>query len=160
MKLVEQIAKHFRDIHFGGNWTDVNLKDQLANVSWKQATTSVYSFHTVATLVFHMNYFVEAVMKVLQGGPLDAHDRFSFDLPHIESQEAWQELLDKTWGDATVLANLIEQLPENRLWETFSEERYGNYYRNLHGLIEHCHYHLGQIVLIGKIIRQSEGNAR
>jgi hypothetical protein len=29
-------------------------------------------------------------------------------------------------------------------------EKYGNYYRNIHGIIEHIHYHLGQIVLIEK----------
>ncbi len=44
----------------------------------------------------------------------------------------------------------IEQLPESKLWETFSDEKYGNYYRNIHGIIEHIHYHLGQIVLIKK----------
>jgi len=32
------------------------------------------------------------------------------------------------------------------------EEKYGNYYRNFHGIIEHCHYHLGQIVLIKKML--------
>jgi len=34
MTLIEQIAKHFRDVYFGGNWTAVNLKDTLADVSW------------------------------------------------------------------------------------------------------------------------------
>jgi len=53
---------------------------------------------------------------------------------------------------------LIEQLPESQLWVTFSQEKYGNYYRNLHGIIEHIHYHLGQIVLIKKIILQKEAN--
>ena len=63
-------------------------------------------------------------------------------------------MLAKTWSDAETLANLIEQLPESRLWEDFSDNKYGNYYRNLHGIIEHCHYHLGQIVLIKKLLQQ------
>ncbi len=52
----------------------------------------------------------------------------------------------------------IEQLPESKLWETFSDEKYGNYYRNIHGIIEHSHYHLGQIVLIKKILLQANEN--
>ena len=40
------------------------------------------------------------------------------------------------------------------LWETFADEKYGHYYRNLHGIIEHTHYHLGQIVLIKKLLQQ------
>jgi len=30
--------------------------------------------------------------------------------------------------------------------------KYGNYFRNIVGVIEHIHYHLGQIVLIKKIL--------
>ena len=155
MNLTKQIAKHFRDVHFGGNWTSVNLKDSLADVTWQQATTQVYSLNTIATLVFHMNYYVSAVLKVLQGEPLNAHDKYSFDHPPIRSQEDWEKLLDKTWSDAENFANLIEQLPGSKLGETFSDEKYGNYYRNLHGIIEHIHYHLGQIVLVKKILLQS-----
>ena len=155
MKLTAQIAKHFRDVHFGGNWTSVNLKDSLANVNWQQATTQVYSCNTIATLVFHMNYYVSAVLKVLQGSPLDAHDKYSFDHPPIRSLEDWEKLLDKIWTEAEKFASLIEQLPEDKLGETFSDEKYGTYYRNLHGIIEHTHYHLGQIVLIKKILQHS-----
>ena len=158
MNLTAQIAKQLRDVHFGGNWTDVNLKDNLADVSWQQATTKVYSFNTIAALVYHMNYYVTAVLKVLEGGPLNAHDKYSFDLPAILSQEDWEKLLTKIWTDAENVASLIEQLPENKLGETFSDEKYGNYYRNIHGVIEHTHYHLGQIVLIKKILLQADKN--
>ena len=154
MDLTTQIAKHFRAVHFGDNWTSVNLKDSLAGVTWQQATTHVYSLNTIAALVFHMNYYVEAVMKVLQGEPLTASDKYSFDVPQILSQKDWEKLLDKTWVDAENFARLIEKLPETKLAETFTDEKYGNYYRNLHGIIEHIHYHLGQIVLIKKILLQ------
>ncbi len=152
MNLTEQIAKHLREIYFGGNWTSSNLKDNLADVTWQQASTEVYSFNTIATLVYHINYYVSAVLKVLQGEPLDASDKYSFDHPAILSQEDREKLLDKTWTDAESFASLIEQLPERKLWENLSDDKYGNFYRNIHGIIEHAHYHLGQIVLIKKIL--------
>ena len=152
MNLTEQIAKHFRDVHSGGNWTSVNLKDTLQDINWQQATTKIYSFNTIAALVFHMNYYVSAVIKVLQGEPLNAGDKYSFDVPAIASEEDWKKLLDKTWTEAETFAMLVKQLPENKLWEDFSDNKYGNYYRNIHGIIEHIHYHLGQIVLIKKLL--------
>ena len=157
MTLPAQIAKHFKDVHFGGNWTSVNLKDTLAGLTWQQATTQVHSFNTIATLVFHTNYFVDVVLKVLRGGPLEGKDIYSFAHPPIHSQADWEKMLEKTWADAEDFARLVEQLPEHRLWEDFSENKYGNYYRNLHGIIEHYHYHLGQIVLIRKILLEPEG---
>ena len=42
--LTRAMAKHVRDVHFGGNWTAVNLKDALADVTWQQATTRLDAF--------------------------------------------------------------------------------------------------------------------
>ena len=151
MNISAQLARHFREVYFGGNWTDSNLKDNLASLSWEQAVQKIPPFNSIAALVFHMNYFVRAGNDVLQGEPLQAHDKYSFDLPPINSREDWEQLVNKTWQDAELFARLVEQLPENRLMEDFSEEKYGSYFRNILGIIEHVHYHLGQIALLKKM---------
>ena len=156
MNLTAQIAKHLRDVLFGGNWTAVNLKEVLSNVTWQEATRKVYSLNSIAALVYHTNYYVTAVSRVLTGQPIDASDKFSFDHPPIQSQEDWEKLMDKTWTEGENICRLIEQLPESKLGDIFVNEKYGNYYRNLHGIIEHYHYHLGQIVLIKKILLQAD----
>ncbi|MGN6163930.1 MAG: hypothetical protein ACTHOF_05245 [Flavisolibacter sp.] len=43
-------------------------------------------------------------------------------------------------------------MADSKLDEIFVDEKYGTYYRNLQGIIEHTHYHLGQIVLIKKLL--------
>lgn len=99
-----------------------------------------------------MNYYVAATTKVLRGGALDAKDRLSFDCPSILSEDAWDNLLTKTWTDAEELASLIELMPDEQLWEHFVDAQYGTYYRCLQGPIEHCHYHLGQIAIIKTLL--------
>jgi hypothetical protein len=157
MNISAQIAKHLKEVYFGGNWTDVNLKETVEGISWQQATTQVFSLNTIAALVFHMDYYIVAVLEVLQGRPLSASDKFSFDLPKINSEEDWKNLLDTAYTNARKIASLIEVFPEDQLEKTFSNDKYGNFHRNLLGIIEHCHYHLGQIVLIKKILSQSPG---
>ena len=49
---------------------------------------------------------------------------------------------------------LIKQLPDEKLQEDFVDKKYGSYYRNIHGIIEHTHYHLGQIGMLKKIIQK------
>jgi hypothetical protein len=156
MGLSLQIAKHFRDVFFGGNWTDVNLKSTLSDVNWQQAITKVHNFNTIALLVFHINYYISGVTKVLQGGPLDISDKYSFDMPPIQSQQDWEKLVNKTFADAELFASLIEQMPEEKIVKDFPESKYGSYYRNINGIIEHTHYHLGQIVLIKKLAQQED----
>ena len=63
-----------------------------------------------------------------------------------------KKLINKTFTEAEQFSVLIENLPDNKFDETFIEEKYGIYYRNLHGIIEHTHYHLGQIVILKKIV--------
>lgn len=158
MNITALIASHFRAVHFGGNWTSVNIKKVLEDVTREEAITQVYDFNTIAILVFHINYYVSGVMQVLKGGTLDIKDKYSFECPPIKNQEDWQHLVDKTLTEAEEFAKHIEVLPESALWEDFTDPKYGNYYKNLHGIIEHTHYHLGQIVLIKKILRSESGN--
>ena len=86
---------------------------------------------------------------------MNARDKYSFDHPVVSSQTDWENLLTKTFSDAEILADLIEQLSEDMLWQNFTDAKYGTYYRNLQGLIEHNHYHLGQIVILKKLINNS-----
>lgn len=154
MNLPKQIATHFRTLYTGGNWTDVNLKNTLEGVTWQQATTSIFNCNTIAALIYHMNYYVRLQTKVLQGRPLEGSDKYAFDVPPIKSAEDWEQLQETVFSDSENFASLIEQFPEEKLDEIFHDERYGNYYRNLHGVNEHSHYHLGQIVLLKKIMAQ------
>src|SRR5688572_2344516 len=95
-----QIAKFLRDVVFGGNWTAVNLKETLTDVTWQQATRKVYSLNTIAALVYHANYYVSAITRVLKEQPIDASDKFSFDHPPIQTKENWESLVEKTLVDA------------------------------------------------------------
>ncbi len=91
---------------------------------------------------------------MLEGGPLDAHDKFSFDHPPITSDADWQRMLDKIWTDAERFATMVEQIPEERLQSNLADPKYGTWYRNLHGIIEHAHYHMGQVVILKKLLRE------
>lgn len=155
MNLSSYIAKHLRDVHFGGNWTSSNLKDTLADVSWQEATTVVHSCNSIAVLVYHIHYFISVAMKVLQGQSLVGNDKYSFDVPPINSQQDWEHFVEKIYADAEHFASLVEKLPESILWEVFADAKYGSYFRNLQGIIEHTHYHLGQIVILKKLVRET-----
>jgi hypothetical protein len=154
MNTSTQIAKHFREMVFGGNWCTVSLKGTLDGVTLKQANTTIHSLHTITALTYHIGYYITAVLKVLEGGPLDAHDKYSFDHPEIASDKDWQQLQEKIWREAETFASLIAELPEEQLFQDFTDGKYGIYFRNLLGIIEHTHYHLGQIVLLKKMIAE------
>ena len=152
MSTTKQIAKHYKEVIFGGNWTYSNLKEHLADVTWQQAIKKLDGFNTIASLTYHINYYVTGAIDVLNGKPLVIKDKFSFDHPKISSPEDWEQLVKKVFNDAKIFIKLVEDLPDEKLYEIFVDEKWGNYYRNLQGIIEHAHYHLGQIVLVKKMV--------
>lgn len=160
MKFTTQIANRFREVILNGTWVaNTNLKAQLADVTWEQATKKIDSLNTIAALTFHLDYYIAGMLRVLEGGSLDIRDKYSFDFPPVKSKEEWDKLLNKILNDAEKFANMVEQMPEERLNEDFADKKYGSYQRNIDGMIEHSYYHLGQIVLIKKMLIVTGENA-
>lgn len=156
MYVPQQIAKHLRDVFIGKNWTCSTIKEHLENVTLEQATKQVFGLNSIFTLLHHIAYYIPAQINVLQGKPLIASDAESFILPEIKTEMEWEVYKKNIFINAEKLAMLVENLPEEKLTQNFEQEKYGSYYRNLTGLIEHTHYHLGQIVIIKKIIAQTK----
>ena len=148
----EQIAKHLKDVFFGGNWTGVNLKQVLEDVDYEMANRKVESLNTIATLVNHLGYYVGVIDRVLKGGPLEGKDADSFIYDPITSEDQWQKKLEDLWAEVESCVGNIEKLDDGVLSTDFADPKYGSHLRNYMGLIEHTHYHLGQISLLKKII--------
>jgi hypothetical protein len=157
MKNTDSFARRFREVILNGTWVaNTNFKHQLNDLDWKTATTKISSLNTIAVLAQHIHYYINGINIVFKGGTLDIKDIYSFDFAPIESQEQWEIFLTKFWNDAEEFASLIEKMTDEKLTEDFTEKKYGSYQRNIDGMIEHSYYHLGQIVLIKKLLNESK----
>lgn len=155
MKNTSEIANRFRETILNGTWiANTNYKDQLENLDWKIAVTPVKNLNTISLLAQHIHYYINGINNVFKGGPLDIKDKFSFDFPPINSQQEWQDFLAKFWNATEEFASFVEQMLDENLDQVFIDEKYGTYKRNIDAMIEHSYYHLGQIVLIKKLLTE------
>ncbi len=153
MKQSQLLANRLREVILNGTWiANTNYKHQLENLDWKIAIVKHESLNTISKLAQHIHYYINGIKNVFNGGNLEIKDEYSFDFPVIKSETEWKAFLTKFWRDTESLAQLIEQLPDEKLSQHFVNEKYGSYQRNIDGMIEHSYYHLGQIVLIKKLI--------
>lgn len=153
MESTKQIANRLREVILNGVWiANTNFKHQLTGLSWEIATSKFNSLNTIAVLAQHIHYYINGIKNVFKGGSLDIKDKYSFDFAPIESQQQWEDFLSRFWNDAEEFASLVEKMPNEKLNEVFVDEKYGTYQRNIEAMIEHSYYHLGQIVLIKKIL--------
>jgi len=151
-----QIANRFREVILNGTWiANTNFKDQLVDLDWQIAIKKVDSLNTIADLAQHIHYYISGIQNVFNGGTLDIKDQFSFNFPPIESQEQWNLFLNRFWKDTEEFARKVEAMSDDELNSVFVDAKYGSYHRNIEAMIEHSYYHLGQIVLIKKMLINS-----
>ena len=148
-----ELAKRFREVTLDGKRVAfTNLKEQLSDLTMAQATTKISTLNTIAALTFHINYYIQGVLHVFEGGELTIRDKYSYDLEPIVSEEDWIQLRDTLFTNAEKFATHIDQMSEEKLSSGFVKEEYGSYQLNIDTMIEHCYYHFGQIVIIKKMV--------
>jgi uncharacterized damage-inducible protein DinB len=153
MQSTFELAMRFREVILNGTWiANTNYRHQLTELNREIATSKFDSLNTIAVLAQHVHYYINGIKNVLEGGSLDIKDKYSFDFVPIQAQSEWENFLTKFWNDSEAFALLVEQMPEEKLKEVFVDEKYGSYQRNIEAMIEHSYYHLGQIVLLKKIL--------
>ena len=147
------LANRLREVSLNGKWvTNTNLKEVLEDVDLELATKKLGDHNSIAALTFHIGYYIGGVLNVLKGGNLEIRDKFSFDMPAISDEAGWMTLKRKVFRDAEEFAQAIEHLMDDQLTKDFVDEKYGSYQRNIDAMIEHGYYHLGQIVLLKKLL--------
>ena len=157
MSKVNSLAKRLEEVFLNGRWiANTNWQDQLQNVDLKMATTQVSSWNTIAMLTFHINYYLEGIMEVFEGGELTIRDKYSFDLPPIKTESDWENLRSQLARNAQMFIEHVRSMKEETLIQPFVKKEYGSYERNIEGVIEHSYYHLGQAALIRKEITKDK----
>ena len=155
------LAPRLREVLLNGKWiANTNFKDQITSINWEQATENFENLNTIALLTFHINYYLKGLVNVFEGGNLEIHDRYSFDMPEIESETNWINLVNEFISNAEKFINHVEEMDEISLNKPFVKEEYGSYRRNIEAQVEHSYYHLGQISLIKKLIFQNKTNSK
>jgi len=150
------LASRLREVLLNGHWiANTNYKEQILSVNWQQATQKIDSLNTIAALTYHINYYLAGLLNAFENGKLEIRDKYSFDLPQVQSEADWNKLVTDFLSNSEKFANQVEQMDDSIFDQPFVDEKYGSYLRNIEGVIEHSYYHLGQISLLRKMIMQN-----
>jgi len=154
MNASAHLARRFREVMLDGKWiANTNFKDQLSQVNRARALKTVGDCNSIAALTYHVNYYIEGILPVFDGGKLEIRDKYSFDLPLLPTEADWEALKQRLYQNAAQFSQRVEALSGAQLEAAFVDEKYGTCQRNIEGVIEHSYYHLGQIVLLRKLIK-------
>lgn len=147
------IANRIREVFLSGFLVaNTNLREQLQRVTWSEATQKIGHLNTIADLAFHIDYYVVALVYAFENGKFESKSKKSFDHPFINTEAEWNKLVGEILNNAERFADIVEQLDDELFDQSLIDEKFGTYQRNIEAVIEHSYYHLGQILLIKKMI--------
>lgn len=136
----------------GNNWTGINAEQALKDISAETATKRINSNHlNIAELTAHLACWNNVISKRLEGVNYTPTAEEDFPLINQVSDEQWASLQQDFFNSFEILVKALSQKEDDSLEKPIFDGA-SSAYRNVHGQVSHLHYHLGQIVLLKKLV--------
>ena len=151
--MCKYLANRLREVLLSGTWiANTNWQMELSDINFELAMKKIPNTNRIYDLSFHILYYIKGINHFFQTGKLEIKDSLSFPAIDLQNNEEWQDLKDDLIYQSEIFANSIEEMNESNLQQDFFDEKYGSYLRNIDGQIEHAYYHLGQVILLKKML--------
>lgn len=152
METTARITRLFKDLFDGDPWLDVNLMSTMNNLTLAQVSTKIApGRNSIWEIVNHVTAWRLNILERFKGTVI-LSPKHNFFLPVDElSEEAWRNSLRELEESQTKWIRYLESLKDQDLDKVY-EGSNDNLYYHLHGIIQHDAYHLGQIVLLTKLL--------
>lgn len=156
MTIPQAIAQHIYEVHFGGNWSEIDIKGVLQDVSFSEAITKTpASPNTIADILYHISFYSNITIQRLNGENPKIKKSNGFDLEPLQTETEWEQLKNANLNAASALSDKVKMLDEQLLQQPVVEGYDMTYYKALHGVAEHAYYHLGQIVILKNVLKNN-----
>jgi uncharacterized damage-inducible protein DinB len=148
----KRISNLYQSIYNGNPWLDVTLADTLKDVTAEQAFRKVNpNLNTIWEIVNHIIQWRKNILSRVQGETVITPDHNYF-VPVIDPSElAWEQSL-QTLSKSQESWNTFLAYFDDADFEKIYVNDNHTYYEHIHGIIQHDVYHLGQIVILKKLL--------
>ncbi len=154
MKETARISGLIKALYNGHPWLEVTIMDNLSKLSWEKAGKKAHPrLNSIWEIVNHLVSWRLNVLKRVQGEVIKTPENNYFTAVTDQSEQAWLRTLDNLQASQEAWIQFLEQVDDGILEKTYPVNNM-TYYEQIHGIIQHDAYHLGQIVLLAKM--QSE----
>jgi uncharacterized damage-inducible protein DinB len=157
---VERLRHQLDRVFAGEAWHGTPVLDVLDELTARQAAARpVASAHSIAEIVNHIDAWLSIVHRRCEGTPVGTISD-AVDWPPVTdpSDEAWREARARLRRRYLELASMVSRLSDADLDRTVQGKlRTYTVYDDIHGVIQHTLYHLGQIVVLAKAASSVSG---
>jgi uncharacterized damage-inducible protein DinB len=153
MTLLEHISQNIIAVYDGQNWTESTISNALEDLTFEEAQRIIPgSKNSIASLLHHITYWNRIMVIRLGGAAVNVPDTNGFDIQPMLRASEWQDLKEDNIKSAYELAEAVKVVKTDELLSDILPE-HSSTFKNIIGISEHTHYHLGQIVILKNLLR-------
>jgi len=150
MDELKRIKKIISDQFNGHPWLDVNIVDTLKHLSSTQAAEKTGNLNSIWQIVNHMIEWREVLWKKLNGDTVFVTESNFIEEIDDSSEKEWKQTLKRFEQSQKNIMNFLSKEKNFDYEKVFSNGHTS--YEHLQAILQHDAYHLGQIVLLKKLI--------
>jgi uncharacterized damage-inducible protein DinB len=148
----DRLISLFDKLYQGSPWIDVNIKETLKDITAVQASKRVLKdCNTIWEITNHLVQWRLNVLQRVQGKIMTTPAHNYIQRITENSDEAWAATLDQFSDTQEEWNRFLLALKEEDLEKVYPVNEM-TYYEHIQGIIQHDAYHLGQIVLLKKLL--------
>jgi uncharacterized damage-inducible protein DinB len=148
----KRISNLYQSIYNGDPWLDVTLVNTLKDVTAEQAFRKINpNLNTIWEIVNHLIEWRKNILQRVQGKEIITPEYNYFISISDSSEEAWKETLAKLEKTQDQWNTFLTYFDDGDFEKIYINNNH-TYYEHIHGIIQHDVYHLGQIVILKKLV--------
>lgn len=150
---ITKLKKLFSDHYQGDPWIDITLLNTLKNISADQASEKIGSLNSIWQIVNHMILWRKALLRRVKGNSISVPANNFITEVKDKSEKSWKKTFKDLEDSQKNLLTFLSRSKDSLL-ENISPASGYSYYELLVAILLHDTYHIGQIVLIKKLIEK------
>lgn len=152
MSETERIRSLFEKLYDGDPWLDISIVPTLSKLSAVQAAKRpLANCNTIWEIVNHMVSWRLNVLRRVQGELMTTPQSNYVEPISDASETAWKKSRDNFEAAQQQWLQLLTEFQESDFEKIYPPNQM-TYYEHIQGILQHDAYHLGQIVLLSKLV--------
>ena len=153
MDNVKRIKKLLGDHYNGVPWIDITIMGTLRSITAKQAAIKIGGLNSIWQIVNHMISWRNALIGRVKDKPVAyPNNNYIAEIKNT-TPKAWKDTLKKFEKSQKSIISFLNK-SKDPLLEKISPTSGYSYYELVLAILQHDTYHIGQIVVIKKMVEE------
>ena len=159
-RIIDPITSQFLEVQNGKLWMGDTFKKKINSITEEEAfTRPLPTLHSVAELIAHLTAWKkDAILKIKNGkGRLTVDNGGNWPGNEELRQVGWDKLIKDFEESQSDIISLLQDKDDSFLQEQYVDQDFNgkfNYSFAIEGILHHDLYHLGQMGIVIKLIKE------